>query len=59
MEGFRANSSAKYKEVVSIVEDLIRHSAHDLIAGRADSVAGLIVANLAFKHGIGPMKADD
>lgn len=59
VEGTHSNSSAKYKDVVSIVEEIIRHSAHDLIAGRADAVAGLIVSNLAFKHGIGPMKADD
>ena len=57
-DGSRSNSSARYKEVVSIVEDLIRHSAHDLIGGRAGSVAGLIVSHLAFKHGIGPMKID-
>lgn len=43
----RANSSEQYHEAVALVARLIRESAFDLIGGRAECVAGLIVAQLA------------
>jgi hypothetical protein len=52
----RSNSSQKYIETVKIVERLIRDEAHLLIAGRADSTAGLIVSQLAHKYGFAPRK---
>lgn len=50
----RSNSSPTYLELVAAVEDLIRHDAHALLAGRADQTARLIVAHLAHKHGMVP-----
>ncbi|MGN6106660.1 MAG: hypothetical protein ACTHU0_16255 [Kofleriaceae bacterium] len=54
----RANSSSEFRAVVDAVEQLIRQSAHDLIAGRAESVAHLIVAQLAHVHGLAPTKRE-
>lgn len=48
----RANSSDEYLRLVAEVEQLIRRSAHSLIAGRAQDVAGLIMAQLAHVHGL-------
>lgn len=48
------NSSSLYLEMAAIVEDIIRQSAHALIAGRAGSVARHILAHLAHKHGFRP-----
>ena len=53
----RSNSSHAFNEAVTHVTRLIRDSAYDLIAGRADSVAVLIVAQLAHKHGFRPSQA--
>jgi hypothetical protein len=50
----RSNSSEAFNALVGHVEQLIRNSATHLIAGRADMVAGLIVAQLAHKHGMAP-----
>jgi hypothetical protein len=55
----RANSSDQFVKLCAVVEKLIRGSAHDLIAGRADSVAGLILARLAHKHGLRPGDAGE
>lgn len=51
----RWNTSEEMRELCAVVERLIRDSAHDLIAGRADKVAGLIIAQLAHKHGMAPI----
>lgn len=50
----RTNSSETYQRIAAHVEALIRQDAHRLIAGRADMTAGLIVAQLAHKHGLAP-----
>jgi hypothetical protein len=48
------NSSPLFNKLCGEVERLIRHSAHDLIGGRAGTVAALIVAQLAHIHGLAP-----
>lgn len=48
------NSSEKFEALCEEVEQLIRHDAHKLIAGRADMTARLIMANLAHEHGLRP-----
>lgn len=50
----RCNSSPEFLRLTAAVERLIRDSAHTLIAGRADNVAGLIMAQLAHVHGMRP-----
>ena len=50
----RSNSSAEFINTCSHVERLIRGSAHDLINGRADNVAWLIVAQMAHELGFAP-----
>jgi hypothetical protein len=50
----RSNSSELFEELCTAVTSLIRESAHALIAGRADSVARLIMAQLAHVHGLVP-----
>lgn len=49
-----ANSSVEFIRMKEVVTDIIRNSAHDLIAGRTDLVAGLILARLAHDHNMGP-----
>ena len=46
-----SNSSEQYLRIVQTVERLIREDAWMLINGKADRTAGLIVAQLAHKHG--------
>jgi hypothetical protein len=53
-ESGRSNSSEAFVGLVAAVESLIRGEAASLIAGRADTVAGLIVAQLAHAHGLIP-----
>jgi dihydroneopterin aldolase len=55
----RANSSLKFVNLCTAVEKLIRQSAHDLILGRADRVAGLIMAQLAHVHGLAPKEQQE
>lgn len=55
MDGDRTNSSALFLRLVREVERLIRSSAHELISGRADQTARLIVAQLAHVHGLAPI----
>lgn len=50
----RSNSHPLFVYLVQQIECLIRTSAHDLIAGRTDTVAGLILAHLAHKYGLVP-----
>lgn len=54
----RSNSSPDFQNLVFAVSRLIRDSAHDLISGRTDMVARLIVAQLAHKHGMAPTSVD-
>lgn len=50
----RSNSSARYLHCVAEVKSLILDSAFTLLQGHADTVAGLIVAQLAHVHGLEP-----
>jgi hypothetical protein len=52
-----SNSSPAFFELQSAVEQIIRNSGADLIAGRASTVARLIMAQLAHVHGVGPLPA--
>lgn len=49
-----ANTSQKYLDLVMEVERLIRSDAHQLLSGREDRTARLIVSNLAHKYGLAP-----
>jgi hypothetical protein len=50
----RANSSPAFVALVDEVARLIRSQAHTLIAGDAESVARLVLAQLARVHGLRP-----
>jgi hypothetical protein len=50
----RANSSDRFNELAERVGEIIRNSAHDLIAGRSDMVGHLVMAQLAHVHGLVP-----
>jgi len=49
-----SNSSPEFERIKAEIERLIRGAAFDLIAGRAGTTAGLILANLAHRHGLAP-----
>lgn len=51
-----SNSSPEFGRLCSEVERIIRSDARMLMAGRADSTAGLIMAQLAHEHGLKPSK---
>lgn len=51
-----ANTSDEFLDLCDAVERLIRGDAHALLGGRADKTARLIMANLAHKHGLAPVK---
>jgi len=53
-KGNVSNSSDKYKNIVNAVDNLIRESAHMLIAGQTQKVARLIVSHLAHKWNMSP-----
>lgn len=53
----RVNNSDQFEILVERVDELIRGSAHDLIAGRSAIVARLIMAQLAHEHGLAPRGA--
>lgn len=50
----RTNSSERYIQLAGEVEQMIRNSAFSLLAGRADSVARLIISQLAHAHRLVP-----
>lgn len=52
--GGGSNNSHLSKTLTDEVERIIRNGAHDLIAGRAGTVAGVILARLAHEHGLRP-----
>jgi len=52
----RSNSSEIYQEICRHVENLISGAALDLIAGRADLTARIIVSNLAHVYGLKPQR---
>jgi len=54
-KGGRSNSSDEFEDIVSHVEGLISDSAHDLIHGRHNAVARLIVAQLAHTFHMVPL----
>jgi len=49
-----SNSSDEYKNIVNAVDNLIRESAHMLIAGQTQKVARLIVSQLTRKWDMPP-----
>lgn len=51
----RSNDSEEFHRLCKIVEDLIRNSAFDIVNGRSDRVAALILAQLAHVHGMRPV----
>ena len=53
-----SNTSDEFERLTNVVTNLIKGSAHDLLSGRADIVAGLILAQLAHTYGFGPLKSD-
>jgi hypothetical protein len=53
----RSNTSARFLKLMSAVERLILDSGHDLIHGRANTVARVIMAQLAHVHGLAPKDA--
>lgn len=53
----RSNSSRRFLFLCAEVEALIRGDAFQLIAGRADNTAVLIMARLAHEHGMRPVAA--
>ena len=52
----RSNSSDNYLELVDVVDELIKDSAHALIRGESHFVAGLIMAQLVHKYHLIPSK---
>jgi hypothetical protein len=50
----RSNASPLFEEMCAVVERIIRDGAPFLIAGRAEVVAGEIMARLAHVHGLAP-----
>ncbi len=52
VETGRSNSSTAFRDLVVDIERIIRDSAHSLINGRADNVAGSILAHLIHRHGL-------
>jgi len=50
----RSNSSDLFLRLVKDVKETIKDSAFDLINGRAETVAGVIVARLAHGYGFSP-----
>jgi hypothetical protein len=53
----RVNSSPVFVELCAEVSRLIRNEAHTLITGDTFSVARLILAQLAHRHGLAPYGA--
>lgn len=54
LESGRANSSKLFQQTVDAVASLIQDEAYSLIANGPNWTAGLIVAQLAHKHGFEP-----
>ncbi len=52
----RSNSSPEFRQLVSEVTRLIKSEAHSLLNGQVESVAQLIIVQLAHKHGLAPRK---
>jgi|HubBroStandDraft_1064217.scaffolds.fasta_scaffold76931_3 hypothetical protein len=53
----RANSSVAFSRIKARIAEIIVNSAHDLLRGNAETVAGLILAQLAHVHGLAPRGA--
>jgi hypothetical protein len=51
-----SNSSPEFQRLVFEVARLIKGEAHNLLSGQVESTAGLIMAQLARKHGLAPRK---
>ena len=52
----RSNSSEKYNAAVADTDEIIRNSGRALLNGNSEDVARCIVSNLAFRHGLSPIK---
>ena len=57
-ETHRCNDSELFHELERRIAYLIRSSASLLLAGHAESVAGLILAQLAHVHDFGPVERE-
>lgn len=55
----RSNSSPEFQRLVSEVAHLIQDEAHNLLSGRVESAAQLIMAQLAHKHGLAPRTVEE
>ena len=55
----RSNTSPLKRMIEADVEQVIRTSAHDLILGRADNVASLIVARIAHIYQLVPSESTE
>lgn len=55
----RSNSSAEFNRLVREIARLIRSEAHHLLAGRTETTAQLILAQLAHEHGLAPTALPD
>lgn len=51
-----SNCSALFEDLSYEVAELIRSSAHSLLAGNVNQVGRLIMAQLAHKHGLAPAR---
>lgn len=49
-----SSTSDMFNELVQAVAELLEDQAHALIQGKTERVAGLIVAQLAHRHGLSP-----
>jgi len=50
----RSNSSPEFYALQVAIAEIILNGAHDLLAGHTETVAGIILARLAHKHGLRP-----
>lgn len=51
----RSNSSDLYVELSNEIGQIIRDSAHSLLAGQSNDVGRLILSRLAHTHGFAPI----
>lgn len=53
-----SNSSPEYVKMVRAVEEIILSEGHSLIRGNTNTVARLIVSQLAHEHGLSPRETE-
>ncbi len=54
----RTNSSEEFRLLVEKVASIIQNSGFDLLRGDATKVAGVIMAQLAHKYGLRPVREE-